>query len=773
MAGQHPYQYQYSGGSAQYIQASIVPNPRANFQVQIPRLPQTFSDYGQLCHSEDAGNVPSRVLGPQIQRNHVAVPGPTTVYPQQAQYAQSTPKAPTPQRVVTRPESASQKPAKGSGYEFLLLSLAEEYISAANAKNEALQNLLDEPQHRAEYFQLIASALACLEAVLKKFRLDAVTEANTRLRYASLLLQETENYYDAEEILNKGIALCDQHRLFDLKYNMQHLLIRVMFHNNSRAPLKFLDQIIENVTLLNHTVWIYAFRFLRITLSLKAKGSWESIISHLRTTAEIADRNGDFAVGAAAYSTEALLHLRRSSSAESIEQAQHAIAAARKSQLDPIVGHSPQTTALLHFAEVSCCVHLSDVKGAPASIRKMQAYLDDHIDKPQWSENGVFQIPISPLSATRMSGSGSAGGVVVNNGKGEVALALQWIPKLEIYALGYLLSAVVSAPRNATDARQKCERYLQEASNLLSRNPRHRESLSIFAQQHSMHQELACQVRLELVYALCVRLSWKAASRTLAELEEAMAKLPTPLPNITCAVTYLHGVIVQAKGDLDTALRYYQSPVLALRSTPLPPNSAAEPHLTLSILAALSTICITSDPKHPSHHLFSTSRAQLAPYFPPSTTSSGQQSTDSKTHHNHHHFSPSHPQPIKSLLGTYSFVTAATAPDTTEILPFKFGMNRALNIAKEQNNQQLMSLTLSYIHARFFKGVIADQAMKSAQGCLQLAEKIGDGLWMSVDGGVLAETLELFGKREEAGDARAKAVERAEALEGGLWKVCE
>ena len=34
---------------------------------------------------------------------------------------------------------------------------------------------------------------------------------------------------------------------FDLKYNMQHLLARVLYRGNARAGLKYLDKLIEDV----------------------------------------------------------------------------------------------------------------------------------------------------------------------------------------------------------------------------------------------------------------------------------------------------------------------------------------------------------------------------------------------------------------------------------------------------------------------------------------------------------------------------------------------
>lgn len=38
-----------------------------------------------------------------------------------------------------------------------------------------------------------------------------------------------------------------EHKFFDTKYNMQYVLSRVLFKQNPRASLKYLDGIIEDV----------------------------------------------------------------------------------------------------------------------------------------------------------------------------------------------------------------------------------------------------------------------------------------------------------------------------------------------------------------------------------------------------------------------------------------------------------------------------------------------------------------------------------------------
>ena len=61
-----------------------------------------------------------------------------------------------------------------------------------------------------EYQKLIATGLSCLETILSSNRLTPRQEAKVRLRYASILYEDTESLMEAETALTKGIKLCDK-----------------------------------------------------------------------------------------------------------------------------------------------------------------------------------------------------------------------------------------------------------------------------------------------------------------------------------------------------------------------------------------------------------------------------------------------------------------------------------------------------------------------------------------------------------------------------------
>lgn len=96
------------------------------------------------------------------------------------------------------------------------MALAEEFLDAAHAIAPLVSLSRTEENIRA-YEKLISTGLACLDTSLRNVRLSPRVEANIRLRYASVLYEETENFMEAEIALSKGIALCDRVCLFACK----------------------------------------------------------------------------------------------------------------------------------------------------------------------------------------------------------------------------------------------------------------------------------------------------------------------------------------------------------------------------------------------------------------------------------------------------------------------------------------------------------------------------------------------------------------------------
>ena len=69
---------------------------------------------------------------------------------------------------------------------------------------------------------------------------------------------------------------------------------------------------------------------------------------------------------------------------------------------------------------------------------------------------------------------------------------------------------------------------------------------------------------------------------------------------------------------------------------------------------------------------------------------------------------------------------------------------------------------------KFFKGVVGEQAEKSAKASQTLAMQCKDALWMSVSAGVFGDTMEAAGRVEEAMRARENGIATARGLPEGL-----
>ena len=71
---------------------------------------------------------------------------------------------------------------------------------------------------------------------------------------------------------------------------------------------------------------------------------------------------------------------------------------------------------------------------------------------------------------------------------------------------------------------------------------------------------------------------------------------------------------------------------------------------------------------------------------------------------------------------------------------------------------------------KFFRGVVGDQAEKSARASQNLARKGMDRLWISVAAGVLSETLDVMGRVAEAEAVRVEGMEIAKSLPQSMWR---
>lgn len=79
---------------------------------------------------------------------------------------------------------------------------------------------------------------------------------------------------------------------------------------------------------------------------------------------------------------------------------------------------------------------------------------------------------------------------------------------------------------------------------------------------------------------------------------------------------------------------------------------------------------------------------------------------------------------------------------------------------------------MNFMTAMFFKDIVGEQAEKSARAGRQLAKRGGNKMWVCVSDGMLAETLEREGKREDAVAARREGEGLVSDLPAELRERC-
>ncbi|KAJ5674793.1 uncharacterized protein N7477_004727 [Penicillium maclennaniae] len=657
--------------------------------------------------------------------------------PEQQQSKKPQQKRPSLQGIEKAAAKTTKPPVD---YQVLLLSLADEYLNAAHSHGTTMA-LAIRYDDIDEYYKLVATGLGCLEAVLKNWRLQPRKEALVRLRYARTLFEETENDLEAETALSKGIDLCERNRMLDLKYSMQHLLARMLYKTNPKASLKAVDGMIQDVEAYRHAAWEYAFRFLRVSLSLSSSSHQDSVqaLQHLHRISTMASRNGDKAVSAMAAIMEALAHLQHGTGSDAIEQAQRAVAAARSHQLNEELRDIPQLVTLIYMVDIFCSLLEYDINQATQKLSVMQAKVDETLSDPNWRPDGSFSVPLNGKSA---GPSSIDTGDILQVHNGTLLLSFNWLPQHDLYALSYFLSSVTLSSRNSHDGR-KAEKYLDEGLRMIQgefKAPQEiAESMVNATRRVEWRRSLYCSFLLQRVFLACSRTDWDLASQSLKELRDVAQDIEHQLPtSIQCLMEYAAGTISQASGDLSAALATFQSPLLSL-SPSISKTARNDPCRDTCILAALNTVLIIRDPAHPSHSHLPNVLATLESFCQAS--------------------------PSKYIQAAY-YLVCATVNDST--VQTKQYLQQALQSATAISNNQITCMTLTFMSWKYFRGVVGEQAEKSARAGRAMARRANDRLWASVTDEMLADTLERQGKSDEARDVRAEGQRLVMGLPPGL-----
>ncbi|KAK3114611.1 hypothetical protein LTR53_006908 [Teratosphaeriaceae sp. CCFEE 6253] len=636
-----------------------------------------------------------------------------------------------------RPSQAPLTPAPDVDYHVVLLSLADEHVAAAYATSSSLTASGLDDDDIELYHRLMSTALGCLESVLQNYRqMDPLKEARIRLRYATLLHEETENSDKAEEILSKGIALCERSRLSDLKYAMHHLLVRVMAKDKPKAAAKAVEKLITEVEALKLSPWIYTFRFLRVSFGLQVPGPTEcaAVLKQLSAITSIAESQRHVAVQIVAATLEAMVQLQ-SNATDAVELAQRALAAARMHQLSPDSQRLPQLRAAMDCLDLVCALMQFIPDRIVQKMQQMQDNIDTTTREKAWDPRSTaFLVELGKVGSPDI-GADTAG-VMATTADGMLALTFDWLHQNQLYALGFLLGGVARAYHPKGD--HKVEGYLVEGLKMIALDSGNVvRSLSTAGQHAKWQTSMTVVARLQIIAAHCAQSDWPSAGKALRELESVTTEGQVALDLFTKSlIVYLHAACKQGIGDLEEADVLYGSHELAY-SIKSKESSALK---DLQAVACLNRIQIMQ-------HLGNQDQADalLAEIFP-----------YVGTHAN------------KSVVAAYYVIKAASRDPSTAMLKLKQDLQVAVTAGKAVTNNQLLCITMNLMTHMFFKQIVGEQAVKSARASRTLAKTVGSKLWQAVADKMFGDTLALCGATREADAARSEAEKSMLALPKSL-----
>lgn len=667
------------------------------------------------------------------------------------------------QRVTPMPLSGSKPPQRPGDptcnepvdYRVLLLSLADQYIDEARSMSAYIAHegsVVDSDQ----YCKLMATAFCCYEKVLSQNWTNKKPrdEALVRLRYATCLFEDTENDHEAENILNKGISFCEKNRLLDLKYSMQHLITRILFKTKQKAAFKYLDNTINEAATSEHTVWVYAFRFLRISLSLDSGTPHElqNVLSQVESIYTLARGSRDKSISIMASIIEACVHLRIHNT-DSIENVQQALANCHANLMSLLESSLAQLQILVSMTDLACSLDPHDTDASKKKMKDMQSLLDRALDEadlepecggrqPDFSSDGYFHIPIERSKGGTLITD--TGGIFLSDPDGLEYLRFAWLSKNDIYGLGFLLCAAAMYPQKVT------LKMIKNAQSITShefsfQNTNQSDSLYEAYDRLTYRRTIRCHALFLDTLMKLESSEWKEARQTLMKFEAAIDILGSHKPaHLAQLWVYLRGVVAQSDGEFEIASQHYSSLDLAIPA----PQDRTSTHVQtqLAILAALNTLVMTHQSGQYSNDArVSDLMAKLAPHFLSST-------------HN----------PNQHLTSAYSLIRALLSPS---IIDRKNQLKMSIDVARKANNQQLLMLCMHFLYDSMCRGIMGERSIKTAKAALTMATDADDKSWLCVAHGVLADASELEGNVTRAKLCRQEAGKYSAHLPGALGLV--
>lgn len=232
---------------------------------------------------------------------------------------------------------------------------------------------------------------------------------------------------------------------------------------------------------------------------------------------------------------------------------------------------------------------------------------------------------------------------------------------------------------------------------------------------------------------------WETVKHLLSKLRTTIT--PATQPAVKLLSVYLTGVYHQGTGNLQAALHIFMD-----RCFTVPQGSAGvrAGQREIALLAGLNRLWIMQ------HH--SCRRDQET-----------QELIEQLQPHCTDHWN------IDLRTAWHNVVAALETEPPQQLNQQKQHIHAAMAGSKITNNILGAAVTLCIMRSRFFENVIGEQALKSARAASKQAQRSGNILWQSVADGMLAQSYEVQGQRNESRHEWDKATKEARDAFAGSW----
>lgn len=237
---------------------------------------------------------------------------------------------------------------------------------------------------------------------------------------------------------------------------------------------------------------------------------------------------------------------------------------------------------------------------------------------------------------------------------------------------------------------------------------------------------------------------WDKVKHFMTKLEALIN--PSTQPTVRLLSIYLKGVHHQGTGDLQGALQVFQDPCFDIpQSSPSSLGGANRAgQREIALLAGLNRLWIMQHQSVRNDQLTQELIEQLQPYC--------------TNHWN-----------IDLSTAWHNVVAALETDPPQQLNQQKQHIQAAMSGSKVTNNILGAAVTLCIMRSRFFENVIGEQALKSARAASKQAQRSGNMLWQSVADGMLAQSYEVQGQRDESSQEWEKATKEARDAFAGSW----